>query len=808
VHAYTNRQFAKFAILLILALATVAHGPSLANGFTNWDDPMLVVENPAIRSLSPGNIIEIFTPTSSSFQPIRVLSYAVDYAIWGDRAFGYHLGNLLLHLAAAVLLFFAMSALLARLRSSHAENREAALLVALLFAVHPVNVESVAWVSSRKYGLLAVFGFFAIYAFLRATRSEPDRRWLAASVVAQVLAILSSPFAVVLPALLALVNLAAPRQANWRAMLPHVLALGLLALPLAPGLSTASKHSTEAGIRVGAFAHAPAEALLRTYTMSRVLFDYGRNLCCPLWLNNNYINRLEVSLLNFKILLTWVALIVLAIFCRARWRRGERLPAFCAAWAFICWLPVSNIIPISTSMADRYLYLAAIGPFLALALGLERWTQGQTHRQAALRIVATVLALFTLGSANRSRIWYDSESLWRDSIAKQASNPVAHYNLGAELLQKKQIEQGIQHLQTALKHGMGTPGAYNNLAHGLMLQGKYHEASLNAREALYLQPKNPRRHAQLAQALLKSERSKSAARFFNSALALDPEMVVAWVGLGRAELENGELDAATLAFRAAMRRREDLPEIHNGLGMAHAAAGDDTAAAVSFRAALELGPNFAEAHFNLGTVLNRAGETDAANAEFAKTIELREDHPEAWNNWGMALANSGKHEEALAKFSKALELDPKYAQAIFNMANTNRNLGKPGEAEAHYHESIKLRPRYAPAYNNLGTLLLDQGRLAEAASEFAKAVQFDREYPRAHYNLGNLAMQQKDYESAIGHFSTAVSFDTNYFAAHFNLAALYAQRGEPADALYHLGEAARLQPDHPNVRALQEQLGN
>jgi protein O-mannosyl-transferase len=808
VHAYSDRQFAKFATLLILLLAAVAHGPSLGNAFTNWDDPMLVVENPAIRSLAPSNILSIFTPTSKSFQPIRVLTYAIDYAIWKDRAFGYHLMNVLLHLGASVLLFFTMRAVLERLRSSQTGNREAALLVALLFAVHPVNVESVAWVSSRKYGLLAVFGFLAIFAFLRATREELDRRWLVTSVLAQVLAILSSPFAVVLPALMALINLCAPRRANWRPLLLHALALGLLALPLAPGLNTASKHSTEAGIRVGAFSHASAETLSRFYTMSRVLFDYGRNLCCPLWLNNNYINRLEVSLLSFKIIIAWAAVVALAVFCRARWRRGERLPAFCAVWTLICWLPVSNIIPISTTMADRYLYLAAIGPFLGLALLLERWSQGETHRQQALVGAAIVLVLFALGSARRSCVWRDSESLWADSISKQANNPVANYNLGAELLRQERVEAGLEHLREALRGGMGTPGVYNNLAHGLMRQGKYHEASLNAREALILQPKNPRRHAQLAQALFKSERNKSAARFFNSALTLDPEMVVAWVGLGRAELENGEVEAATLAFRAAMRRRENLPEIHNGLGMAQAASGEDAAAASSFRKAIELSADFTEAHFNLGTVLERSGEMEGAIAEFAIATEQQEDHPEAWNNWGMALVNSGKQEEALAKFAKALELRPRYAQAVFNLANCERSLGKLSEAEGHFREALKFRPRFAAAYNNLGTLLMEQGRLDEATTELGKAVQFDREYTRAHYNLGAVALQQKDYETAISHFGSAVAQDPDYFAAHYNLAALYAKQGKLDEARAHLAQATRLQPNHPNVKALQQKLGN
>ena len=800
MQAFNDTKFAKFAIALILLLGVVAHGPSLGNDFTNWDDPMLVTENEAIRSLAPSNIVAIFTPDDRSYQPLRALSYAIDYAIWDYKPFGYHLINLLLHLGASVVLFFLIRALLDHLRSSQPGNREAALLVALLFAVHPVNVESVAWVSSRKYGLLALFSFLSILAYLRQRR--------AFSVVAQVLAILSSPFAVVIPALLGLIHLCRRERGSWKPLLPHFLALGLLIIPMFAGLATASRHSTEAGIRIGAaFEHAPAEVPLRFFTMSRVGFDYGRNLVLPLWLNNNYLNRLAPSPFTPKILLAWIAMGALIYWCIRRWKRGRRLPAFWALWALICWLPVSNIIPISTSMADRYLYLAAIGPFLGLALALERWSARPETRKRLIGALGAVLVLFTLVSATRSTVWHDSESLWRDSVSKQPDNPVACYNLGAELLRQRHITAGIGYLTTALQFGMATPGVYNNLAHGLMVQGKYHEAMLYAQDALRLQPTNPRRHAQLAQTLLKSERNKSAARFFNSALRLDPEMVIAWIGLGRAHLENGDTDEALIAFQAALSRRENMPEIHNGLGMAQAAQENDAEAAASFRKALELEPNFTEAHFNLGTLLDRQGDLAGAIAEFATTIEQRPDHAEAWNNWGMALAKANRPEEAIAKFAEAIEQRPEYAQAYFNMANAESALGKLAEAEAHYRKAIRHRSRYAPAYNNLGTLLLSQKRIDEAAAEFAKAVQFDRGYARAHYNLGTVAQQKKDWPIATKHFATAASLDPDYFAAHFNLVLLYSQAGEREKAQHHLAEARRLQPQHPRLPLLVRQLG-
>lgn len=204
---------------LLLLLPLLVYGYSLSFGFTNWDDPMLVTENPRIQSPS----LAIFVPRAGhSYQPIRELSYAIDHALWGLRPAGYDAVNLLLHTGAGFLLMCALSALLKQVRTSQTEqNQRLALGVALLWAMHPINTEAVVWVASRKYGLLACFAFGALWAHLC------EHRKTAAALAAG--ALLSSPFGIVLPALFALVDWTRARL-EWR----HCLPIGLTWLLLAP----------------------------------------------------------------------------------------------------------------------------------------------------------------------------------------------------------------------------------------------------------------------------------------------------------------------------------------------------------------------------------------------------------------------------------------------------------------------------------------------------------------------------------------------------------------------------------------------
>ena len=352
-----NPAFQNRAILGLLGLVLLIYGQTLGFDFSNWDDPALVLKNPAIRSLG----VDTFVPKpGQAYQPIRVLSYAIDYAIWGlDSPGAFHFTNLLLHASATILLFLALQRMLPLLRGPRPTDAKLALLVAALFAVHPVNVESVAWVASRKYVLLANFAFLAFYGYCRS-----GRKWPILVPVATLLAILASPFGIVIPALLLLFEICRASDRKPARTLP---AWGVF-LVMAPILWWALVSAGAHGERVAT----SGEARANLWTMLRCLFDYARMLLLPFDLNNKYVDILQPSPWSAKVLLSIVALGSLFAWAWRGFRAGKRLPLFCVGWFFLTWAPVSNLVPISTTMADRYLYLPAVGVFLGLALLAER----------------------------------------------------------------------------------------------------------------------------------------------------------------------------------------------------------------------------------------------------------------------------------------------------------------------------------------------------------------------------------------------------------------------------------------------------
>jgi protein O-mannosyl-transferase len=480
----------RYAAIAIVAFALLAHGIGLRNDFTNWDDPQLLLDNEQVQSLAPANLVTIFTPQrGKTYQPVRVLSYAIDHALFGYRPFFYHAQNLILHILAAWLLFLVFR----RLHSA-----EVALLAALLFAVHPANVEAVAWVASRKYGLVAVFAFLALHLHLRSSQT---RRTQVAVGLSSLAAMLASPFGVMLPMLMILVDYGARRKWDWRPYIPVALA-GLLALgPIALGLFA------EGGISVD------IEGDKRHYTvftMFRVIPQYLGILLAPIALNNRYPLEVATTLGDWRVIAGILILLGFAIVAVRAARRDQRWPLFCGGWFLLWWLPVSNILPTMTSIADRYLYLAAPGLFLALSIGLEK-----LGRPGLLRKVAVALLLvLSLVAMQRTRVWHDSLSLWTDCLEKTPQNHAALHNLGTQLVTEGDFENGYKHLTALAELGEDRARLWSNLGVCEMNFRKPAAAKAQFEKAVALAPENDGYWQNLAMASIGAGDAERAATAF------------------------------------------------------------------------------------------------------------------------------------------------------------------------------------------------------------------------------------------------------------------------------------------------------
>ena len=714
-HRLTEKKFLLLTVSCILLLTILVYANSIENDFTNWDDPGLVIENLSIRSLSVDNLIKMFTPKrGATFQPVRVLSYAIDYHFWELNPVGYHLGNTILHGFAAILLYLALTSILKQIRGeSFAEsNRTISLITALLFAVHPVNVEAVAWVASRKYGLLAFFYFLSFYLFVKS--SEKKKRYIgyySLSVVIYVLALLSSPFSVTLPALLFLydycrsttINLFNTLKQRFYYYLPY----GILSICHFLILLTVLSAGPNPGVK----SHYAGNPLYTLFTMLRVVYDYLKTLLFPLWLNNRYLDAVSFSFFEYKLIISLFLLLSIAIVIATQVRSRKRLILFCLGWFFITLLPVSNIIPISTKMADRYLYLPAVGLFLLFSVGLnhmvEIWFVQKSKQILIIFLVIPLVISLSYLSIQRNKIWANSQTLWEDSLSKAPNNHLAHLSLGEALHNQEKLEEAITHYLKALRLKPSYAEAYNNLGHALSEQGKIQEAISH----------------------------------YNKAIQFRPHYADPHNNLGVALARQGKLEEATGHLNEALRTRPEWLEAHNNLGNALAARGMFDEAIASFSEALRLNPNHAETHNNLAVALVQQGRPAEAVKHYNEAIRLKPNSAEAHNNLGVALVKLGRLQAAIVHYVRALQLEPDYAEVHNNMGNVLAKLGKLDKAIDHYAAALQIRANYAEAHNNLGVAHARQGKLDKAIANFSQALRLEPDYVQARTNL-EIALQE------------------------------------------------------------------
>jgi protein O-mannosyl-transferase len=524
----SERRFIGATAALLIVLSLLVYARALSFGFVNWDDPMLVLENPRIQTFSPSTIVAIFAiRPGHSYQPIRELSHAMDLMIWGDWGPGHHLLNVLLHAAAAVLVL-----LIARRLGS---TRLAAIAAALLFASHPVNVEAVAWVSSRKYGLLAVFGFGALLLHLHARRKS------AAACIA--LAGLSSPFGIIFPALILLVDATrhplCELRKSARDYLPYLSFLPVLAL-IVLGLFGGDRTALADGRPVGGI-------ISVSLTNLRVLADYSCALLWPLNLNASYPYLVQTGLGNARALAACAGLIAWIVFAWRQARVGEKRLLLWGGWFLLALAPVANLVPTSTLLADRYLYLAAVGPFLAFGAGLSR-----LPRRAGVGVLIATVFLMAASAHRRSLVWRDSLSLWTDSVAKSPQNPIALVNLGRALREQGDDAAALARFQAAIEAQSRFPEAYLYVGNSLLRAGNVDGARPYIQRAVELAPTMAEAWSSLGLCALGSKNYQLAVERLTRARALDGEPLDYRVNLALALLPLDAKAAANELWEACL----------------------------------------------------------------------------------------------------------------------------------------------------------------------------------------------------------------------------------------------------------------
>ena len=575
-----NRWIPGLALTGILLLTFIVYLPSLGNGFVNWDDNVYVTGNPLVAHPRFPDVLT--TPVMGNYHPLTILSLALNYRISGYRPVSYHWLNLLLHLANTGLVF-AFVWMLSRRRFW------TATATSLFFGIHPMHVESVAWITERKDVLYALFYLLGLITYVRYL----ERRrwtWFAASLAAFILSLASKPAAVVFPLTLLALDYFFQRTDRVRLVLEK---LPFLTLSIAAGwLTLKAQQAGGAVAPVGTWSFFEKLQFASYGSLMYVLKLFvpaGLSAFYPYpdkggGIGPEFYGALAVMLVAFPALL---------FVCR-------RLRPVLFGWAFffINILLVLQFITVGDAvMADRYTYV----PYIGLLLGLTWWLDerprpGKTGIPAHLVIGAVLVVLLPLSlyqTWTRCSVWKSSGTLWADTIREFPHRIAIAYNgLGNALADQGKLNEAIPHYREAIRLKDDFVGAHYNLGLALATQGKLDEAIAHFREAI----------------------------------RLDEEHSDAHCNLGNALADQGKLDEAIAHYREAIRLKDDYSEAHNNLGVTLAQTGRLEEALQHLHRALELNPHDADTQRNLTRLLRNSGRLNEAAAQGITIDQLKAKH--------------------------------------------------------------------------------------------------------------------------------------------------------------------------------------
>jgi tetratricopeptide (TPR) repeat protein len=686
----TRRRWSVWLLLPALLLVTLAAYHPAWHGGMVWDDDAHITRQD-LRSTEGLGRIWFGLGATQQYYPVVHSAFWLQHRLWGDDTLGYHLVNIVLHVLSAFLLAVIMRRL----------ALPGAFLAAFLFALHPVHVESVAWITELKNTLSGVFYLGAALAYLHFDLNRRKRVY-ALALGLFVLGLLSKTVIATLPAALLVVFWWQRGQLTWRRDVMPL--LPFFVTGAAGGLLTAWIERTQIGAQGVEFQFSLVE---RCLIAGRVIWFYLGKLLWPVDLIFVY-PRWQISQAA-----AWQYLYPLgvAVLLVGLWLLRSRTRAPLAAMllfvgTLVPVLGFFNVYPFKFSLvADHFQYLPSLSLIALVSAGLTgavgRWMSRIRPALATAGMLVLVGPLACL-TWNQSRQYVDAETLYRTTLDRNPTCWLAMENLGAMKLQGpiSDVPEAMRLIQQALKINPNSAEALNNLGYALQRLDRVEEAVTCHQEAVRLSPGFAKARYNLGVDLQRLGRFEEAESQYQESVKLDPEYPYVRNNLGNVLQRMGRTDEAVAQYQAALRLKPDYPEAHNDLGAALAQLGRFEEAATEHQAALRLKPGFADAHYNLGNALQQSGRLEEAAAQFREALQLKPDHLEAHNNLGAALVSLGRLEEAAGQFRDAVEIDPRSAESHNNLGVALERLGRHAEAVTHFEEAARLKAGSAAARSN------------------------------------------------------------------------------------------------------------
>ncbi|MCX6271158.1 MAG: tetratricopeptide repeat protein [Bacteroidetes bacterium] len=662
-------------ITVLLATALFVFSPLFQNELVSWDDTVYITNNTLIQHLSAANLSFMFSHSfEGHYHPLTLLSLSLDYQFWGTDPTAYHLHNLILHLINIILIFFIV------LRVDG--KTWVAGITAMLFGIHPMHVEAVAWATARKDVLFSLFFLLSMFSYL-TYKLKNKRICYVIALLFFILSVLSKAQAVFLPFCLVLLNFLKGEKLNDKNTWLDKIPLFLLALAFGIVAFFAQKATGYMGDPAG-FQSVPETFLFSCYSFALYLFK----ITFPFHLSAYYPYPPLSGFLPVLALILSLLLVFFIIFLIIRTYRKCHMVFFGLMFfiiniiVFLKWIPVSNYI-----IADRYTYISSVGLFFIAGSGLSRLMEVKQWKIPALLLVIIVFTGYGTLSYQRVGIWKNSFTLLNDILSNHPDVYPALNSLGIEKQNAGDLQGALSDFSKAVKT---RPGLSRGWANRGSLYFRMHNADL-------------------------------ALDDFNKALSVEPGNARVLNNRGLVFEALGKLNEAAGDFEKAISNDPRFAEAISNKGMILARKGDFPQAMAQFDKALEIDPGLAKTYANRGKCKNQQAAFKSALDDLQKSLSLGFRNPDLYFELGFSCYNLKDFYKAIEYFNSCTDLSPDYLAAIIYRGFANFNMSDFSAALTDLDKAVNHGTQDALVYSMRGLSLIRLNRRAEACADFAKA---------------------------------------------------------------------------------------
>ena len=716
VKTIVKKDYTSYWLISGLILTVIVYLPSLSNGLVNWDDNGYV-NNPYVNDLSLAGIVKLFSVYFlGNYHPLTLLSLGIDRLIGGDNPFMFHSTNLVLHLLNTYLVFLLVKRL--------TQNNLLAVFTFILFGVHTLHVESVAWIAERKDVLYSFFFLLSLTVYTTYT-SGRKRMYYWLSLLFFLLSLLAKGQAVVLVVILPFIDYVKDRKWFSKEVLSEKLPFFILTLIFSwlafraqAAVSTLNFEYFSLPERIAFASFGAAQYFIKS------IFPFSLSAFYP------YPSRLSNEGIP---VFYWFYIITVPVFliCFYYLFRRSKIYAIGLGLLILSILPLLQLIPVGVAMmADRYFYIPSIGLLLCASVGLMEIKN--TRIMYAIFIV--IVLIFSSQTFLRCMVWKDSLTLWDDVLKKYNYSSVAYSNRGFTYSTLGQTDKAIDDYTKAIEYYPKYSDGYYNRGIIYANLGDWDKAIDD----------------------------------YSKAIEFNPEFSDGYYNRGIAYATIGQFDKATDDYSKAIIYNPNYSYAYNNRGVTYAKTGQWDKAIADYTQAIAIEPNFVRAYSNRGIAYGEVKQWDKAIADDSRTIEIDPGYSIPYDNRGVVYASLGQEEKALSDFAMAIETDPQHTNAFYDRGNLYAKLGQWDKAITDYNNAIRINPNRIKTYYNRGVAHATLGQYENAIVDYTLAIEINANYADAYYNRGIAHDKLGQREKASADYSRARQIDPNYTKANVN----------------------------------------